>query len=77
MAFIDIYKGMTGTIPADSPINVSIWVVSVLRDYLFRCMFYIILADSELVKVDVPKYLQRDQNEGYYKSMQNDKSAKL
>jgi hypothetical protein len=39
MAFIDIYKGMTGTVPADSPLNVSIWLISVLRDYMFRCKY--------------------------------------
>jgi hypothetical protein len=36
MAFLDASKGMTGTIPADSPLNASIWLVSVLRNYMFK-----------------------------------------
>jgi len=36
MAFLDVSKGMTGTVPADSPLNASIWLVSVLRDYMFK-----------------------------------------
>lgn len=36
MAFLDASKGITGTVPADSPLNTPIWIISTLRDYVFK-----------------------------------------
>lgn len=39
MAFLDPSKGMKGTVPADSPLHAPIWVVSTLRDYVFKSRY--------------------------------------
>ncbi len=35
MAFLDTSKGISGTVPADSPLNASIWLAYVLRNYMY------------------------------------------
>jgi hypothetical protein len=42
MAFLDPSKGIKGAVPAESPLHAPIWVVSTLRDYVFRSTFEII-----------------------------------
>lgn len=36
MEFLDPSKGNAGVVPAESPLYSSIWVVSTLRDYVFK-----------------------------------------
>ena len=36
MEFLDPSKGMVGGVPADTPIHTASWVVTTLRDYVFK-----------------------------------------
>lgn len=36
MDFLDAAKGISGVVPADSPLNAPVWILSTIHTYIFK-----------------------------------------
>jgi hypothetical protein len=79
MDFLDTAKGISGPVPTGLPLHVPIWLANTLHLYLFKGLFLVAnLEDGdEVLKIEIPNFLQRDQLDDYFNAVETDKRAKL